>query len=91
VDVKRLRQLEAEIARLKMVLAERVIDIAILKEVAAKNVWPALFLQGPSKDLRQIGLPKCIRPVSETFLVSGPDGTPRTCGLINGSVYDHRA
>ena len=38
VDVKRLRQLETENARLKKVLAERVMDIEILKEVAAKNV-----------------------------------------------------
>jgi transposase-like protein len=37
VDVKRLRQLEAENGRLKKVLAERVMDIEILKEVAAKK------------------------------------------------------
>ena len=37
VDVKRLRQLEAENARLKKMLAERVTDIEILKEVAAKK------------------------------------------------------
>lgn len=37
VDVKRLRNLEAENARLKKVLAERVMDIEILKEVAAKK------------------------------------------------------
>ena len=37
VDVKRLRQLEAENARLKKLLAERVMDIEILKEVAAKK------------------------------------------------------
>ena len=37
VDVKRLRQLEAENTRLKKVLAERVMDIEILKEVAAKK------------------------------------------------------
>jgi transposase-like protein len=36
-DVKRLRQLEQENARLKKVLAERVMDIEILKEVAAKK------------------------------------------------------
>jgi putative transposase len=36
-DVKRLRALEAENARLKKVLAERVMDIEILKEVAAKK------------------------------------------------------
>ena len=37
VDVKRLRQLETENARLKKVLAERVMDIEILKEVNAKK------------------------------------------------------
>ena len=37
VDVKRLRQLEAENGRLKKMLAERVMDIEILKEVAAKK------------------------------------------------------
>ena len=37
VDVKRLRALEAENARLKKMLAERVMDIEILKEVAAKK------------------------------------------------------
>jgi putative transposase len=37
VDVKRLRQLEAENARLKKMLAERIMDIEILKEVAAKK------------------------------------------------------
>jgi putative transposase len=37
VDVKRLRSLEAENARLKKVLAEKVMDIEILKDVAAKQ------------------------------------------------------
>jgi putative transposase len=37
VDVRRLRQLETENARLKKVLAERVMDIEILKEVNAKK------------------------------------------------------
>ena len=37
VDVKRLRTLEAENARLKKVLAEKVMDIEILKDVAAKK------------------------------------------------------
>ena len=36
-EVKRLRQLEAENARLKKVLAEKVMDIEILKDVAAKK------------------------------------------------------
>jgi putative transposase len=35
--VRRLRQLEAESARLKKVLAEKVMDIEILKEVNAKK------------------------------------------------------
>ena len=37
VDVKRLRQLEHENGRLKKLLAERIMDIEILKEVAAKK------------------------------------------------------
>ena len=37
VDMKRLCQLEHENGRLKKVLAERVMDIEILKEVAAKK------------------------------------------------------
>jgi len=37
VDVKRLRALEAENARLKKVLAEKVMDIEISKDVAAKK------------------------------------------------------
>lgn len=37
VDVKRLRSLEQENARLKKLVAERDLDIEILKEVAAKK------------------------------------------------------
>ena len=37
VDVKRLRQLELENGRLKKLVAERDLDLEILKEVAAKN------------------------------------------------------
>ena len=36
-EVRRLRQLEQENARLKKVLAERVLEIEILKEIAAKK------------------------------------------------------
>jgi putative transposase len=36
-DVKRLRELEREYARLKRLLAERDLDIDILREVASKN------------------------------------------------------
>ena len=37
VDVRRLRQLEKENGRLKKLVAERDLDIEILKEVAAKK------------------------------------------------------
>jgi putative transposase len=37
VDVKRLRQLEQENSRLKKLVAERDLDIEILREVAAKK------------------------------------------------------
>ena len=36
-DVKRLRSLEAENARLKKLLADRLLDIEILKEVSRKK------------------------------------------------------
>ncbi len=36
-DVKRLRQLETENSRLKKIVAERDLEIEVLKEVARKN------------------------------------------------------
>jgi len=49
--VKRLRQLEAENARLKKLLVNRGLEIAVMKEIAAKNgerVGPARA--GPLRD-----------------------------------------
>ena len=37
VDVKRLRQIENENARLKKLLAERDLEIEVMKEIAAKK------------------------------------------------------
>ena len=37
VDVKRLRQIEGENAKLKKLLAERDLEIKLMKEIAAKN------------------------------------------------------
>ena len=37
VDVKRLRQLEQENARLKKLVAERDLEIEVMKEIAAKK------------------------------------------------------
>ncbi len=45
VDVKRLRQIESENAKLKKLLAERDLEIELMKEIAAKNVWSAPRLQ----------------------------------------------
>jgi putative transposase len=47
-DAKRLRSLEDENARLKKLLAEAMLDNAMLKDIAAKNVWSAPALQGLS-------------------------------------------
>ena len=40
-DVKRLKQLEQENNRLKKIVAERDLEIEVMKEIAAKNVWSA--------------------------------------------------
>jgi putative transposase len=47
-DAKRLKSLEDENAKLKRLLAEAVLDNAMLKDIATKNVWSAPALQGPS-------------------------------------------
>src|SRR6185369_3267842 len=49
-DVRRLKQLEAENARLKKLVAERDLEIEVMKEVAAKNVWSAPSVQGTWTD-----------------------------------------
>jgi putative transposase len=45
-EVRRLKQLEAENARLKKLVAERDLEIEVMKEVALKNVWPTPPGQG---------------------------------------------
>src|SRR3954464_14605944 len=45
-DAKRLKQLEAENAKLKKLLAEAMLDNAVLKDITSRNVWSALPLQG---------------------------------------------
>ena len=44
-DVRRLKQLEAENGRLKKLVAERDLEIEVMKEIAAKNVWSAPSVQ----------------------------------------------
>lgn len=46
VDVKRLRQLEQENAKLKKLLAERDLEIDLMKEVAAKCMTRPVFARG---------------------------------------------
>ena len=40
-DARRLKTLEEENARLKKLLAEQMLDNAILRDVSSKNVWSA--------------------------------------------------
>ncbi len=40
-QARRLKTLEDENARLKKLLAEAMLDVAVLRDVTAKNVWPA--------------------------------------------------
>ena len=41
-DVKRLRQLEQENARLRKLLSDRDLEIEVMKEIAVKKWWPSL-------------------------------------------------
>jgi putative transposase len=45
-DAKRLKQLEDENAKLKKLLAEAMLDVAVLKDITSRNVWSAPPLQG---------------------------------------------
>ena len=55
-DVKRLRGLEAENAKLKKLLAERILEIELMKEVAAKKMVGAPVRRKQVAYLRQGGL-----------------------------------
>jgi putative transposase len=67
-EAKRLKAMEDENAKLKKLLAEAMLDLAVLKDVASRNVWSAPRLQGsrswPS------GLRKCIRPLIGQLLLA---------------------
>jgi len=45
-DARKLKALEDENAKLKKLLAEQMLDNAMLKDVNSKNVWSAPRLQG---------------------------------------------
>ena len=45
-DARKLKALEDENAKLKKLLAEAMMDNAMLKDVASKNVWSTSSVQG---------------------------------------------
>lgn len=45
-EAKRLRALEDENGKLKHLLADSMLDASALRELLAKNVWPAPSVQG---------------------------------------------
>jgi putative transposase len=74
-EVRRLKQLEQENARLKKLVVESGLEIEVMKEIAAKNVWSAPAMQGVSTAVGR-SLRKCIRPLaSELRLQPGHDET----------------
>jgi len=66
-DARKLKALEAENNKLKKLLAEQMLYNALLKDINAKNVWSASFLQGLFYDMRR--LLKCIRPLASGLLL----------------------
>ena len=67
-DVRRLKQLEQENARLKKLVAERDLEIEVMKEVAAKMY--DLPRPGKVRDRSDDGSPpKCIRPLASGLLL----------------------
>jgi len=57
-EMKRLRQLEEENAKLKRLVADLSLDKAMLQDVVSRNVWSAPSLQGYSGvNRRPIGTP----------------------------------
>ena len=52
-DVKRLRELEAENAKLKRMYADLALENTAIKDVLSRNVWSAPDLQDRSLDERR--------------------------------------
>lgn len=62
-DVKRLRELETDNAKLKRMVAEREMAIETLREINRRNIWSAPDLQVPCSD-DENSLRKYIRPLA---------------------------
>ena len=72
-DVRRLRQLEAENARLKKLVAERDLEIEVMKEVAAKNCERAGSTQASGLWPRA----RSVASVTSASASNGSDPEPR--------------
>jgi putative transposase len=73
-DVKRLKQLELENGRLKKMVAERDLELEVMKEINAKNVWSAPCLQMASSRSvarRSTANPNNIAPTINNVMLSG--------------------
>jgi putative transposase len=66
-DVKRLKALESENARLKKMVAERELAIEVMKEIAAKMYGPTRSCKIPID--ADDSLHKCIRPLASGLLL----------------------
>jgi putative transposase len=78
-EIRRLKQLEDENAKLKRVVADLTLDKAMLQDVLRKNVWSAPALQGIWISVGR-SLRKCIRPLaSELLLQPGHDEMRAGC------------
>lgn len=63
-EMKQLRQLDEENARLKRIVADLSLDEEMLQDVFKRNVWSAPSLQGDWGPLTIDSLRKCIRPLA---------------------------
>src|SRR5687768_8832442 len=71
-EVKELRQLRDENARLKRLVADLTLDKHILSEVVRKMYDRPAFARGPLRRERLVGLRKCIQPTDGAFHCSWP-------------------
>jgi putative transposase len=67
-DVRRLKQLEQESARLKKLVAEREMEIEVMKEIAAKMYDLPRRSKGRCRP-DDGSPPKCIRPLASELLL----------------------
>ncbi|HET9663304.1 MAG TPA: transposase, partial [Burkholderiales bacterium] len=78
-DLRRLKELEAENAKLKRIVADQALDNAALKDLLSRNVWSAPYLQG-SRSGDGNSLRKCIRPLASGLRLQPGHDEMRTSG-----------